>query len=70
MDDLMKSVDSSLLGQCFLTKEGTKHLLSLGQQSINKVANLINVQKMLTIDSQQLQQAANKQTSHCTCSQY
>lgn len=65
-----KSVDSSLLGQYFLTKEATKQLISIGHSSFNKMVNLLNVQKMLNIDSKELQQMANVQSerqSHCQC---
>lgn len=51
LQELNKNVDSSLLGQYFLTKEATKQLISFGHASINKVTNLLNVQKMLNIDS-------------------
>jgi hypothetical protein len=51
MQELNKNVDSSLLGQYFLTKEATKQLIQFGHASFSKVTNLINVQKMLNIDS-------------------
>lgn len=51
MQELNKNVDSSLLGQYFLTKEATKQILSFGHAGINKVTNLLNVQKMLNIDT-------------------
>lgn len=54
VEEINKNVDSSILGQYFLTKEATKQLIQFGHASINKLMNLINVQKVLTIDSNQL----------------
>ena len=51
LQELNKNVDSSLLGQYFLTKEATKQLIQFGHASFSKMSNLMNVQKMLNIDS-------------------
>lgn len=43
IEELNKNIDSSLLGQYFLTKEATKQLVQFGHASFNKVMNLLNV---------------------------
>lgn len=45
LSEINKNVDSSLLGQYFVTKEAAKQILSFGHASINKIWNLLNVQK-------------------------
>ncbi|CDW73531.1 UNKNOWN [Stylonychia lemnae] len=70
VQEINKNVDQSLLGNYFLTKEATKQLIQLGQASINKVVNLMNVQKAMTIDNNKLQQLAQNQgikQNFCNC---
>ena len=43
IEEINKNVDSSLLGQYFLTKEATKQLIQFGHSSFNKLMNLLNV---------------------------
>lgn len=54
IEELNKNVDQSLLGNYFLTKEATKQLFQFGQASIDKMVNLMNVQRAAMIDSHQL----------------
>jgi hypothetical protein len=49
--EINKNVDSSLLGQYFLTKEAAKQILSFGHASVNKLMNILNVQKASKIDN-------------------
>lgn len=55
VEQMNRNVDQSLLGNYFLTKEAAKQLIQFGHASVNKVVNLMNVQKVLAIDNQQLQ---------------